>query len=251
MNNNLMLIYLTILLYLQGDLYDHGSLVTTIKQVDAVISTVSYGHIVDQIKIVAAIKKLGILRKKIPSEFGSDVDRSRAVEPTKSSFEDKVHLRRVIEDEGIPYTYVASNCFNGYFLPNFSQRGATTPPRDKVIILAVFNKEEDITTFTIKVANDPRTLNKILYIRPPANTLSFNDLVSLWEKNIGKTLKKEYVPDEQAPIVLNLTLSITLSVFVKGDQTFYEIEPSFGVEASKLYPDVKYTTVDEYLNQFA
>jgi hypothetical protein len=45
-------------------------------------------------------------------------------------------------------------------------------------------------------------------------------------------------------------LSIGHSAFVKGDQTNFEIEPSFGVKASELYRDVKYTTVDEYLNQF-
>ncbi|KAG5543180.1 hypothetical protein RHGRI_016059 [Rhododendron griersonianum] len=45
-------------------------------------------------------------------------------------------------------------------------------------------------------------------------------------------------------------LAINHSVFVKGDQTNFEIEPSFGVEASELYPDVKYTTVEEYLDQF-
>jgi len=62
---------------------------------------------------------------------------------------------------------------------------------------AVFNKEDDIATCTIKAVDDPRTLNKILYIRPPANTISFNDLVSLWEKKIGKTLGRIYVPEEQ------------------------------------------------------
>jgi hypothetical protein len=45
--------------------------------------------------------------------------------------------------------------------------------------------------------DDPRTSNKILYIKPPANTISFNDLVSLWEKKIGKTLERIYVPEEQ------------------------------------------------------
>ncbi|KAG5543174.1 hypothetical protein RHGRI_016055 [Rhododendron griersonianum] len=45
-------------------------------------------------------------------------------------------------------------------------------------------------------------------------------------------------------------LAINHSVFVKGDRTNLEIEPSFGVEASELYPDVKYTTVLEYLDQF-
>lgn len=54
----------------------------------------------------------------------------------------------------------------------------------------------------------------------------------------------------EAPIPLNMALAICHSVFVKGDHTNFEIEPSFGVEASELYPDVKYTTADEYLNRF-
>ena len=46
-------------------------------------------------------------------------------------------------------------------------------------------------------------------------------------------------------------LSFDYSIFVKGDhKANHEIEPSTGLEATKLYPDVKYTTVDEYLNQF-
>ena len=45
-------------------------------------------------------------------------------------------------------------------------------------------------------------------------------------------------------------LSICHSAFVKGDHTNFEIEPSFGVEATALFPDVKYTTVDEFLNRF-
>jgi len=61
----------------------------------------------------------------------------------------------------------------------------------------VFNVENDIGTYTIRAVDDPRALNKILYIRPPANTISFNDLVSLWERKIGKTLEKIYIPEEQ------------------------------------------------------
>lgn len=49
---------------------------------------------------------------------------------------------------------------------------------------------------------------------------------------------------------LNIILAINHSVFVNGDQTYFEIEASFGVEATELYPDVKYTTVEEYLDQF-
>ncbi|CAK9134085.1 unnamed protein product [Ilex paraguariensis] len=248
---------------IHGDLYDHESLVKAIKQVDVVISTVGSPQLDDQVKLIAAIKEAGNIKRFFPSEFGNDVDRVHAVEPAKTAFATKAKIRRAIEAEGIPYTYVSSNFFAGYFLPTLAQTGATAPPRDKVVIQgdgnpkAVFNKEEDIGTYTIKAVDDPRTLNKILYIKPPGNVYSFNELVSLWEKKIGKTLERIHVPEEQilkniaeAPLPVNVILSIMHSVFVKGDHTNFEIEPSFGVEASELYPDVKYTTVDEYLNQF-
>lgn len=66
-----------------------------------------------------------------------------------------------------------------------------------IIIAAVFNEEHDIGTFTIKTVDDPRTLNKIVYIRPPKNIYSLNDLVDLWEKKIDKTLEKQYLAEEQ------------------------------------------------------
>lgn len=250
---------------LYGDLYDHESLVKAIKQVDVVISAVGEFQLADQLKIIAAIKEAGNVKRFFPSEFGMDVDRVHAVEPVKSAFAIKAQIRRAIEAEGIPYTIVCGCYFAGYSLPTLVQLvpGVTAPPRDKVVILgdgnpkAIFVKEDDIGTYTIRAVDDPRTLNKILYIKPPRNTLSFNELVSLWEKKIGKTLERVYHPEEkvlkdiqEAPIPLNVVLAINHSVFVKGDQTNFEIEPSFGVEASQLYPDVKYTTVDEYLDQF-
>ena len=247
-----------------GDLHDHEGLVKAIKQVDVVISTVGGMLLGDQAKLVAAIKEAGNVKRFLPSEFGNDVDRINCVEPAKSMLSVKVHIRRLIEKEGIPYTYVACNFFAGYFLPTLAQPGASAPPRDKVIIMgdgntkAIFNNEADIGTYTIRAVDDPRTLNKILYIRPPANTLSFNELVSVWEKKIGKTLEKIHVPEEkilkdihESPFPANLMAALGHSVFVKGDHTNFEIEESFGVEASKLYPDVKYTTVEEYLSHFA
>ena len=62
---------------------------------------------------------------------------------------------------------------------------------------AIYVKEEDIATYTIKAVDDLRALNKILYIRPYDNIYSSNNLVSLWEKKIGKILERIYVPEEQ------------------------------------------------------
>ncbi|KAK7826997.1 isoflavone reductase-like protein [Quercus suber] len=238
---------------LNGDIYHRESLVKAIKQVDVVISAVGTQQIADQ--------------RFLPSEFGSAVDRAKAVDPFKHHLGVKASIRRSIEAEGIPYTYLLSNGFAGYFLPNFgiARTGGTgsftAPPRDKVEIIGdgntkvIFSKEEDIATYTIKAVDDPRTLNKVLHIRPPANILSFNEIVSLWEKKIGKTLEKTYLLEDQllkkiqeSPRPLNLRLSIKHATFVKGNLTNSEVKTSFGVEASELYPEVKYTTTDEYLD---
>jgi hypothetical protein len=45
--------------------------------------------------------------------------------------------------------------------------------------------------------DDARTLNKTVLIKPPKNTYSFNELIDLWEKKIGKTLEKTFVPEEK------------------------------------------------------
>ena len=65
------------------------------------------------------------------------------------------------------------------------------------MLTVIFVKEEDIATYTIKAVDDPRTLNKIVYLRPPENILSINEIVSLWEKKIGKTLEKTYLLEDQ------------------------------------------------------
>ncbi|WP_348235474.1 NmrA family NAD(P)-binding protein, partial [Salmonella enterica] len=64
-------------------------------------------------------------------------------------------------------------------------------------VKAVFNEEHDIGVYTVKASVDPRTLNKILYIKPPQNIYSFNELVACWEKKIGNTLEKIYVAEDE------------------------------------------------------
>ncbi|XP_039124080.1 isoflavone reductase-like protein isoform X1 [Dioscorea cayenensis subsp. rotundata] len=243
------------------DIHDHESLVKAIKQVDVVISALGSHQVNDQTKIIDAIKEARNIKRFFPSEFGIDVDRSHSVDPAKSLFSIISQQRRTIEASGIPYTIVVSILFASYFLPTLAQAEATGPPTDKVFILgdgtprAIFVKEEDIATYTIRAVDDPRTVNMVLYLKPPANFYSQNELVALWEKKTGKTLEKIYVPEDQifkriqeTEYPVNLLLAINHSVFVNGDCTNFEIEPRFGVEASKLYFDVKYTTVDEYLN---
>lgn len=60
------------------------------------------------------------------------------------------------------------------------------------------------------------------------------------------SISKFWFDFADAPLPLNVILAISQSVFVNGDHTNSDIEPSFGVEATELYAEVKYTSVDEY-----
>ncbi|KAG6541496.1 hypothetical protein Mapa_017093 [Marchantia paleacea] len=248
---------------LKGDLNDHESLVSAFRQVDVVISTVGGASLVDQIKILQAATEAGTIKRFFPSEFGIEVDRlDLEFKVADGLFGEKRKVRRAIEKSGIPYTYVAAGAFAGWFLATLCQENTRTPPRDKVTIWgdgntrAILNDEDDIGTFTIKAIDDPRTKNRIL-IRPKENITSQNEAIALWEKKIGKTLEKTMVPKEdvfklihvQSPFPLNLPHAFRYYIFVKGAQTSFEFE-SNDVEATKLYPQVKYTTVSEYLDRF-
>ncbi|GJT90548.1 isoflavone reductase [Tanacetum coccineum] len=139
----------------------------------------------------------------LPSEFGIDPSRMESdVDYGKETFEDKVIIRNAIEDAKIPYTYISANGLAGYFVGNLAQFGSLVPPKDRVSIhgdgncKAVFMDEDDVATYTIKTIDDPRMLNKTLYLRPDGNIVTQNQLVEKWEKVSNKTLEKVYVSKE-------------------------------------------------------
>ncbi|KAL4199170.1 hypothetical protein AMTRI_Chr03g143550 [Amborella trichopoda] len=210
-------------------------------------------------KMVSLIHYL-VVQRFIPAEFGVDPEKVHFPDPAGNFYIRKAHNRHVIKKEGIPHTFVSCNYFAGFLLPQLAQPDLKAPPRDNIMIFgdgnrkAVFVKEEDVATFTIKAVDDPRTLNKVMYMRPPGNMYSLNELVELWEKKVGKSLEKFYIPEEQVlqsiqenPFPNNLFMLFVCSTFVRGDHTNFEIIPS-DVESTQLYPDVKYTTIDEYLD---
>ncbi|XP_062191258.1 phenylcoumaran benzylic ether reductase POP1-like isoform X2 [Phragmites australis] len=225
---------------LKGDLFDHKNLVKAIKWADVVISAVGPRQITEQTRIIAAMKVAGNVKRFLPSEFGSDVDRVHTVDPMASLYAVKANLRRLIEAEGIPHTYVCCNGFAETYLPSIGDVTAigAGPPESKITVLgdgnakAVFVVEEDIAAYTTRAVDDARTLNKILYMRPPANVVSHNELISMWEKKAGRILQRVHIPEEdvlkwikEAVFPLDILLSIALSIFVRGDQTNFNVDP--------------------------
>jgi hypothetical protein len=49
-----------------------------------------------------------------------------------------------------------------------------------------------------------------------------------------------------APFPLKMDLIFIYSAFIKGDHTYFEIDPL--IEGTQLYPHVNYTTVSKYLD---
>ncbi|KAK7844951.1 bifunctional pinoresinol-lariciresinol reductase 2-like [Quercus suber] len=251
-----------------GSFTDHQSLVKAIKLVDVVICAISGVHIRShqillQLKLIDAIKDAGNVKRFLPSEFGTDPARmENALEPGRVTFDDKMIVRKAIEDAQIPFTYISANCFAGYFLGGLCQPGKILPSRDSVVLLgdgnkkAIYVEEDDIAIYTIKTIDDPRTLNKTVYLRPPKNILSQREVVEIWEKLIGKELQKSSIPKEEFLASLKgqeyaqqVGLIHYYHVCYEGCLANFEIGND-AVEASELYPEIKYTTVEEYMKRY-
>ncbi|XP_027361229.1 isoflavone reductase homolog [Abrus precatorius] len=253
----------------EASISDHQSLVNAIKLVDVVICTMSgvhfrSHHLLLQLKLIEAIKAAGNIKRFLPSEFGMDPAlMGNALEPGRVTLEEKMTVRKAIEDANIPFTYVSANCFAGYFVGNLSQMGTLLPPRDKVLLYgdanvkAVFMDEDDVATYTIKTIDDPRTLNKTVYLRPPENILTQRELIQKWEKVSGKQLDKSTISAQDfLASMKGLDYASQVGVvhfyhiFYEGCLTNFKIGEG-AEEASELYPEVKYTRMDEYMKVYA
>ncbi|MED6148316.1 hypothetical protein PIB30_052042, partial [Stylosanthes scabra] len=140
----------------------------------------------------------------LPSEFGVDVARMGHVSgPGKETWHDKIAVRKAIEEAKIPFTYISSNGFAGYFFGGLCQFGALEPYMDSVVLFGdgnvkgIYVDEDDIATYTIKTIDDPRTLNNTVYIRPPQNILSQREVIQIWEKLSNKELQKSSISKEE------------------------------------------------------
>ncbi|KAL4358972.1 hypothetical protein AHAS_Ahas08G0030800 [Arachis hypogaea] len=56
-----------------------------------------------------------------------------ALEPRRVTFEDKMVVRKVIEEVNIPFMYIFANLFVGYFAGSLSHMGSFVPPKEKTI----------------------------------------------------------------------------------------------------------------------
>ncbi|CAJ2647055.1 unnamed protein product [Trifolium pratense] len=246
----------------EGSFSNHQSLVDAVKLVDVVICTMSGVHfrshnLMMQLKLVEAIKDAGNVKRFLPSEFGLDPAlMGHALEPGRVTFDEKMTIRKTIEDANIPFTYISANCFASYFVGNLSQMGTLFPPQDKVVLYGdgnvkvTYMDEDDVATYTIKTIDDPRTLNKTIYLRPPENILTQRELIEKWEKLIGKQLDKSTLSEQDLLSSMKGQVGVGhfYHIFYEGCSANFEVGGE--QEASKLYPEVQYTRMDEFLKLY-
>lgn len=79
------------------------------------------------------------MQRFIPSEFGADPTKVQILGMDYGFYERKAEIRRCVESEGIPYTYICCNFLARYLLPSLVQPGLEAPPRDEIKIFGSGN----------------------------------------------------------------------------------------------------------------
>lgn len=248
-----------------GGMKDQESMEKILKEneIDVVISAVGGANILDQLTLVRAMKTVGTIKRFLPSEFGHDVDRADPVEPGLTMYNEKRRVRRLVEESGIPYTYICCNSIASWPYYDNTHPSEVHPPLDQFKIYgdgtvkAYFVAGSDIGKFTIKSIDDIRTLNKQVHFRPPCNYLNINELASLWEKKIGRILPRVTVTEDdllaaaaENIIPQSIVASFTHDIFIRGCQVNFSIEGPDEVEVCELYPDESFKTVNDCFEDY-
>ena len=74
------------------------------------------------------------------------------------------------------------------------------------------NSEDDIAALTIMMANDRRTMNRLVIYRPTSNIISQSELVSLWENKTGRSLKRVFLPEAEMVRLSESKITVITSV---------------------------------------
>lgn len=231
--------------------------------IEVVISVMGGANILDQLDLIEAIQAAGTVKRFLPSEFGHDVDRARPVGAGLGFYEEKRVVRRAVEASGVPYTYICCNSIAGWPYFDDMHPSEVPPPLDRFQIYgdgtvrAFFVAGSDIGKFTIKSAYDARGINKIVHFRPACNLLSTNEMASLWESKIGRTLPRVTISKEdllamaaENIIPASIVASLTHDIFINGCQTNFYIDGARDIEISSLYPDIPFRTIDECFDDY-
>ena len=246
-----------------GSLQDDASLRAACAGIDVVISAVTGEQLGEQPKLFAAMLEAGVQRF-LPSEFGIDTQQPEAGRCALVDW--KRGVQAAVKASGVPYTMVYANGFASYWAASLGQIGLFAPPATSVRVFGDgdtpghFVQPEDIARYVARIIDDPRTENREVGLFPADNRRTQNELIAQWESVRGATLGRENIDAATVDWLIGdaagkpermmewIVLQLVRSVWIDGALA----ERRDGVlDATRLYPDVGYTRVDDFVAGFA
>jgi uncharacterized protein YbjT (DUF2867 family) len=244
----------------EGELADYDSLLRACRAVDVVISAVGGMQIGEEGPLLEAAKEAGVQRF-VPSDFGLDP----AVTGPGSCvlFDAKAAVQRSIKASGIPYTFIHSNGFFTYWaftLGDLTRLGGPLPPPEVNVygdgnVVGALTSLPDVARVTVRAAHDPLLRNK--EIRITANTITQNFLIALWQTTSARTVQRTSVPEHELETIIAgatapeqamalIGSQLHRSMWIRGDSV--KRVPT-ALEATEVYPDIEFQTIEQALAQ--
>ena len=243
--------------FVVGDVNDPASLDNACVGMDAVISALGGGQIMQQEALLNAAKKAGV-KRFIPSEFG--LDPHAAKRGTCDLFDAKAAIQQKIKESGVDYTMIYTNGFMEFWGSGLGQLG-NAPSSGEVTYFGDGNIKfsmvalPDIARFTAAIVDDPTMVNR--EVRITANVMTQEELISEWEKLSDTKLKRKPVTGEELDNIINTSTApdqmmtriftqLHKSAWINGDAMKERPET---IEATQVYPNLPITSTKGFFSQ--
>ncbi|THW11811.1 isoflavone reductase [Aureobasidium pullulans] len=249
------------LIDLQGSIED---MIQALEGQEVVIAILPIAATIDQIPLATAAKKAGV-KRFIPTMF-APVAPPKGLSTLRDTKEDVLnHIRRL----QLPYTIIDVGWWYQLTLPKLPSGRidkavsglAERIPGDGNV-LSAFTHNRDVGRYVVRATLDPRTLNKFVFIY--SEMLTMNQVYDQLEKLSGETLPRNHISGDE----LLANLAQLKDVGIRDDnflqKAVYEYQYSWGVRGDNnihnaeylgymlgknLYPDLKGTSMDEYIQE--
>jgi uncharacterized protein YbjT (DUF2867 family) len=245
------------------DYDNHGSLVSALEGCDTVISTIfnrddEVGALgTNQLNLLSAAKEAGV-RRFAPSDFGMSMDAVKILQRQKN----KEPILEALKTSGMEYTRFQNGIFMNYFSsgsPNQSEGLSGLNPMSMLLDMthgtAKIPGDGNVNVTTTDVRDVGRFVAASLDLEKwehesgmSGSTFTFNQLLGVAEKVMGKTFDKTYIPVETLEEMSKQPgrmgfLGQAMLVQAIG---YAEVKPRL----NELCPDVKPTGIEEFLQKY-
>ncbi|PYI09371.1 isoflavone reductase family protein [Aspergillus sclerotiicarbonarius CBS 121057] len=173
------------------------TLVNQLKDIDVLISCMTWEHLQLQIPWIEAAKEAGV-KRFVPSEWVGPAP--RGVIDIK---DEKLAILGTIQRIGLPYTLIDVGCWFQVFVPKVpsgrSDHGHMIYIDHRIVEDGnqkfALTDMVDIGKYVAKIVSDPRTLNRRVFAY--TEVLSMNDIWDVMATASGEMLLKDYVSEAE------------------------------------------------------